>query len=283
VTWEEVIPAPAIVSSRTSCLAQPASLCLLLLLLLLLLYTTHTHTHTHTCAHRYNADLERVVRARVRRGRHFPIMKVIPPGLDFSNLKISPPPDPLEALNSHGSGEGLGWQVCKGWVLWGRTGWWAGCGAMRRDATNMQLVTTQRKSAHTALYSGLVQLGGVGHTLTAAAVAAAAVSFDHSRSSWSDGWITCHARLRGAALGGLKPVASNGSLSGKCRRRSSAGSNWAIALGLCHSSHGDLMQLHSPGSNSPSHSTGGYVTPAGKWLHTHDRHISHLATSLHVT
>jgi hypothetical protein len=44
---------------------------------------------------RYNADLERVVRQRVRRGRHFPIMKVIPPGLDFSNLKIAPPPDPL--------------------------------------------------------------------------------------------------------------------------------------------------------------------------------------------
>ena len=40
-------------------------------------------------------------------------------------------------------------------------------------------------------------------------------------------------------------MASNGSLNGKCqmRRRSSAGSNWAIALGLCHSSHGDLMQL----------------------------------------
>jgi hypothetical protein len=54
---------------------------------------------------RYNADLERVVRARVRRGRHFPIMKVIPPGLDFSNLKISPPPDPLEAANP-GRGQG---------------------------------------------------------------------------------------------------------------------------------------------------------------------------------
>lgn len=87
-------------------------------------------------------------------------------------------------------------------------------------------------------------------------------------NSLPDSWVAFHARLRGAALGGLKPVASNGSLSGKCRRRSSAGSNWAIALGLCHSSHGDLMQLHSPGSNSPSHSTGGYVTPAGKWVHT---------------
>jgi len=55
----------------------------------------------------YNADLERVVRQRVRRGRHFPIMKVIPPGLDFSNLKISPPPDPLEAINAAGSGKDL--------------------------------------------------------------------------------------------------------------------------------------------------------------------------------
>lgn len=85
---------------------------------------------TTTHAHRYNADLERVVRARVRRGRHFPIMKVIPPGLDFSNLKISPPPDPLEALNPHGSGEGRGqWVVCavgKGWVA-GRWYIEAGC------------------------------------------------------------------------------------------------------------------------------------------------------------
>lgn len=68
--------------------------------------TAHTLLHTYSLllSCRYNADLERVVRQRVRRGRHFPIMKVIPPGLDFSNLKISPPPDPLEALGSHGSG-----------------------------------------------------------------------------------------------------------------------------------------------------------------------------------
>jgi hypothetical protein len=37
-------------------------------------------------------------------------MKVIPPGLDFSNLKISPPPDPLEVLNA-GSGA---WLVASG-------------------------------------------------------------------------------------------------------------------------------------------------------------------------
>eukprot|EP00878_Enallax_costatus_P003956 GHUV01004177.1.p1 GENE.GHUV01004177.1~~GHUV01004177.1.p1 ORF type:complete len:1210 (+),score=383.57 GHUV01004177.1:125-3754(+) len=46
----------------------------------------------------YNEDLERVVRHRARRGRHFPFMRVIPPGLDFSNLKIAPPPDPLQQL-----------------------------------------------------------------------------------------------------------------------------------------------------------------------------------------
>lgn len=64
----------------------------------LLSYTNTTNPQTNN-NNRYNADLERVVRQRVRRGRHFPIMKVIPPGLDFSNLKISPPPDPLAALN----------------------------------------------------------------------------------------------------------------------------------------------------------------------------------------
>jgi sucrose-phosphate synthase len=51
----------------------------------------------------YNEDLERVVRNRARRGRHFPVMRVIPPGLDFSNLKISPPPDPLQQLMPGGA------------------------------------------------------------------------------------------------------------------------------------------------------------------------------------
>jgi sucrose-phosphate synthase len=48
----------------------------------------------------YNADLLRVVRARARRGRHFALMRVIPPGLDFSSLKHAPKPpeDPWEAL-----------------------------------------------------------------------------------------------------------------------------------------------------------------------------------------
>lgn len=50
----------------------------------------------------YNADLERVVRTRGRRGRHFPIMKVIPPGLDFSNLKVAAPPDPWDVMNAAG-------------------------------------------------------------------------------------------------------------------------------------------------------------------------------------
>ena len=36
----------------------------------------------------YNADLERVVHQRLRKGRHFPVMQVIPPGLDFSALKL---------------------------------------------------------------------------------------------------------------------------------------------------------------------------------------------------
>jgi sucrose-phosphate synthase len=48
----------------------------------------------------YNADLQRVVRARARRGRHFALMRVIPPGLDFSSLKNAPnpPEDPWDAL-----------------------------------------------------------------------------------------------------------------------------------------------------------------------------------------
>lgn len=41
----------------------------------------------------YNAKLAHVVHARRSRGRCFPLMRVIPPGLDFSNLKIESPPD----------------------------------------------------------------------------------------------------------------------------------------------------------------------------------------------
>ncbi len=37
---------------------------------------------------RYDVALERVVRQRYRKGRQFPLMTVIPPGLDFSALKV---------------------------------------------------------------------------------------------------------------------------------------------------------------------------------------------------
>ena len=37
----------------------------------------------------YDPKLEKVLRRR-RTGRHMPIMNVIPPGLDFSNLKVRP-------------------------------------------------------------------------------------------------------------------------------------------------------------------------------------------------
>lgn len=36
----------------------------------------------------YDPKLEKVLRYRRRTGRHMPIMNVIPPGLDFSNLKV---------------------------------------------------------------------------------------------------------------------------------------------------------------------------------------------------
>ena len=41
---------------------------------------------------RYDKKLEPVLRARRRMGRHMPVMNVIPPGLDFSNLKARVPP-----------------------------------------------------------------------------------------------------------------------------------------------------------------------------------------------
>jgi len=40
-------------------------------------------------ARRYDKKLEPVLRARRRVGRHMPVMNVIPPGLDFSNLKAA--------------------------------------------------------------------------------------------------------------------------------------------------------------------------------------------------
>ncbi len=39
----------------------------------------------------YDPKLEKVLRYRRRTGRHMPIMNVIPPGLDFSNLKARCP------------------------------------------------------------------------------------------------------------------------------------------------------------------------------------------------
>ena len=41
----------------------------------------------HCARRRYDKKLEPVLRARRRVGRHMPVMNVIPPGLDFSNLK----------------------------------------------------------------------------------------------------------------------------------------------------------------------------------------------------
>ncbi|PSC69593.1 Sucrose-phosphate synthase [Micractinium conductrix] len=42
----------------------------------------------------YSPQLSRVLRFHRTYGRHMPVMKVIPPGLDFSNLKVSMPEDP---------------------------------------------------------------------------------------------------------------------------------------------------------------------------------------------
>ena len=53
----------------------------------------------------YDPKLEKVLRRR-RTGRHMPIMNVIPPGLDFSNLKVLlrfpklPSPQPCHGLLS---------------------------------------------------------------------------------------------------------------------------------------------------------------------------------------
>jgi hypothetical protein len=54
------------------------------------------------------------VRTRGRRGRHFPIMRVIPPGLDFSNLKISAPPDPWDTANTAGGAGSGGLKAANG-------------------------------------------------------------------------------------------------------------------------------------------------------------------------
>ena len=36
----------------------------------------------------YDRKLESVLRNRRKTGRHMPVMNVVPPGLDFSNLKV---------------------------------------------------------------------------------------------------------------------------------------------------------------------------------------------------
>lgn len=54
----------------------------------------------------YDPDLERVVRQRYRKGRHFPIMTVIPPGLDFSALKVDSPIDPYSVFNKADTSKG---------------------------------------------------------------------------------------------------------------------------------------------------------------------------------
>lgn len=43
----------------------------------------------------YSANLARILRFRRPTGRHMPGMRVIPPGLDFSNLKVEMPEDPV--------------------------------------------------------------------------------------------------------------------------------------------------------------------------------------------
>jgi len=43
----------------------------------------------------YHPSLARVLRFRQSYGRHMPLMKVSPPGLDFSNLKVTMPEDPV--------------------------------------------------------------------------------------------------------------------------------------------------------------------------------------------
>jgi hypothetical protein len=55
----------------------------------------------------YDPRLEKVLRRR-RTGRHMPIMNVIPPGLDFSNLKARPPPSwhPAQQIVRHAACEG---------------------------------------------------------------------------------------------------------------------------------------------------------------------------------
>lgn len=49
-----------------------------------------------TVRRRYDVKLEAVLRARRRAGRMMPLINVIPPGLDFSSLKVDLPKDPAQ-------------------------------------------------------------------------------------------------------------------------------------------------------------------------------------------
>eukprot|EP00803_Ostreobium_quekettii_P007884 evm.model.scf_2113.2 EVM.evm.TU.scf_2113.2 scf_2113:13778-22052(-) len=40
----------------------------------------------------YEVELQAAINGRIHKGRHMPVMRVIPPGLDFSNLKVDLPP-----------------------------------------------------------------------------------------------------------------------------------------------------------------------------------------------
>ena len=53
-----------------------------------------TQGQTHSCLCRFDKKIEQTLRQRRRDGRHMPHMMVIPPGLDFSNLKVDLPKDP---------------------------------------------------------------------------------------------------------------------------------------------------------------------------------------------
>lgn len=63
---------------------------------------------------RYSEELSAALQLRPHKGYHVPRMVVIPPGLDFTNLKVDMPTDPWEALlgpASHGHGVTAGHAV----------------------------------------------------------------------------------------------------------------------------------------------------------------------------
>ncbi|KAI8477407.1 MAG: hypothetical protein J3K34DRAFT_515747 [Monoraphidium minutum] len=54
----------------------------------------------------YNPALIAALAQRPRRGRHFPAVAVVPPGLDFSALKVDRPPDPWQQLAAAAASSG---------------------------------------------------------------------------------------------------------------------------------------------------------------------------------